>query len=82
MDAIVAVHPEAKGQSGRIISIGNIGGPLTVKTSKQSLVARSSTESELICLADGVSEVRQVQRILKFLDIHYISGQYVHEKYG
>ena len=49
--------------------MGKIGGPLTVRTSKQSLVARSSTESELICLADGVSEVLQAQRILEFLGI-------------
>jgi hypothetical protein len=32
----------------------------------QSLVVRSSTESELIRRADGVSEVLQVQRILDF----------------
>jgi hypothetical protein len=70
MDASFAVHPGAKGQSGRIISLGNIGGPLTVKTSKQTLVAKSSTESELICLADGVSEVLQLQRILKFLGLN------------
>jgi hypothetical protein len=67
VDASFAVHADAKGQSGRIIGLGNIGAPAIIKTGKQKLVARSSTEAELISLADSTAEVLMLKRIVEFL---------------
>eukprot|EP01033_Poteriospumella_lacustris_P011601 gene11601-8269_t len=61
------VHQDAKGHSGRVICVGREGTPVLVKSQKQRLVARSSTESELISLADCVSDVLWSQRLLEFL---------------
>ena len=55
VDSSYACHPDFKGQTGIVISLGS--GPIFVRSSKQKLVARSSTESELIGLADGSSQV-------------------------
>jgi len=53
-DASYGVHPDAKGHTGVVISLGK--GPVFVKSSKQKLVAKSSTEAELIALADCVTQ--------------------------
>ena len=55
VDASYATHADAKGHTGIVIALGN--GPVFVRSSKQKLVARSSTESELIGLADAVTQV-------------------------
>ena len=69
VDASFAVHHDAKGHSGRIIGLGNIGGPSLVKSNKHHLVSRSSTESELISLADSTADIIQMRRILEFIGI-------------
>lgn len=69
VDASYAVHKDAKGQSGRVVAIGNIGGPAIVKTTKQHLVALSSTEAELISLAESTTDVLMMKRILRFLGV-------------
>jgi hypothetical protein len=69
VDASFAVHPDAKGQSGRVIGLGTIGGPVVIKSVKQSLVSRSSTESELISLADSTADVLMLKRLLNFLRV-------------
>jgi len=45
-DSSFAVHHDYKGQTGTCISIGK--GMIYCKSSKQKLVAKSSTESELM----------------------------------
>jgi hypothetical protein len=60
---------DAKGHGGRIISLGRTGGPIYLKSQKQKLVARSSTEAELICLADAVVDVLWAIKIMRFLCI-------------
>ena len=57
IDASYALHQDAKGQSGIIISMGKSGPPVFCKSRKQKLVSRSSTESELIALNEGLPEV-------------------------
>lgn len=69
VDSSYAVHGDAKGQSGRIIGLGRIGGVSFVKSIKQKLVARSSTESELIGLADAVGDILWHRNVLKFLGV-------------
>jgi hypothetical protein len=67
VDSSYAVHSDAKGHSGRFVSLGMEGGPVYVKSIKQKLVSRSSTESELIGLTDAVSDVLWLRKILRFL---------------
>jgi hypothetical protein len=55
IDASYAVHHDAKGHSGIIITLGPHGIPIYVRAKKQKLTARSSTESELIALGDGTA---------------------------
>ena len=67
IDASYAIHPNAKGHTGVIISFENCGGVTFVKSSKQKLVARSSTESELIALHDGVAQIAWVRQLMSQL---------------
>jgi hypothetical protein len=55
VDASYATHSDAKGHTGIYVAIGN--GPIFVRSSKQKLVAKSSTEAELIALSDATSQV-------------------------
>ena len=55
VDASYATHADAKGHSGIFVAIG--GGPIFVRSSKQKLVAKSSTEAELIALSEATSQV-------------------------
>jgi hypothetical protein len=55
VDASFAVHPDMKGHTGATMSLGN--GSVYSTSSKQKLVARSSTESELIGVHDVMPQV-------------------------
>jgi len=68
-DASYAVHKDAKGHSGRILSLGQRGGPVYLKSKKQNLVTRSSTEAELISFADAASDTLWILKLLRFLGI-------------
>jgi hypothetical protein len=56
IDASYAVHNDCKGQkTGVAISVGK-GTVVYAKSSKKKLVAKSSTEAELIGVSDGLSQ--------------------------
>ncbi len=55
VDASYAVHNDFKSHTGGVITLG--GGPIHVKSSKQKLVSKSSTEAELIGLSDYTSQI-------------------------
>jgi hypothetical protein len=55
VDASHGVHSDYKGHTGGIITLG--AGPVNVKSSKQKLNSKSSTESELIALSDYTSQI-------------------------
>jgi hypothetical protein len=55
IDAAYGVHADGKSHSGLCIAIGS--GPVFVKSTKQKIVSKSSTEAELIALSDGCSQV-------------------------
>jgi hypothetical protein len=71
IDASYATHDDAKGHSGTIISVGAVPGSngniVYVKSRKQKLVARSSTEAELIALHDGLPQVVWTRNVLEEL---------------
>ena len=55
VDASFGVHCDGKSHTGGTISLG--GGPTFVKSAKQRLVSKSSTEAELIGLSDMLSNI-------------------------
>jgi hypothetical protein len=56
VDASFGVHPDGKGQTGVVITLGG-GANIYSESSKQKLVSKSSTETELIGLSDASSQV-------------------------
>jgi hypothetical protein len=67
IDASYALHNDAKGQTGIIITLGKNGPPVFCKSKKQKLVSRSSTESELIALNEGLPEVLWAKQFIEDL---------------
>jgi hypothetical protein len=63
IDASFAVHPEMRSHTGSIITLG--GGALHVKSAKQKLTAKSSTEAELIALSDALGQVIWTRNFLR-----------------
>lgn len=55
IDASYGVHADGKSHSGMVLTMGM--GPLLVKSNKQKIVTKSSTEAELIALSDLCSPV-------------------------
>jgi hypothetical protein len=53
VDASFSNHPDCKSTSGCVITLGS--GAVHCKSSKQSLVTKSSTEAELVAISDCVS---------------------------
>lgn len=61
-DASYGVHADFKSQTGLYITLG--GGPIYAGSSKQKLVSKSSTESELIALSDSSSHIIWAKQFL------------------
>ena len=55
VDASYAVYQDAKSVSGIVLMLGDA--VIYVKSSKQKIVTRSSTESELVAISDSLSQV-------------------------
>ena len=62
IDASHGSHPNFKGHTGGIISLGH--GAVHAKSSKQKLNSKSSTETELIGLSDYLSQVLWIRNFL------------------
>ena len=54
-------------QSGIYLTLGVSGFPVLWKSQKQKLVARSSTEAELIAVFDGLDHLLWMRRVVAFL---------------
>jgi len=67
IDASYGLHDDTKGQTGIIITLGPTGAPVFCKSRKQKLVSRSSTESELIALNDGLPEIIWAKQFMENL---------------
>jgi hypothetical protein len=63
IDASFANHRDGKSHTGEMLTLG--GGAVFSKSSKQKLVAKSSTEAELIGLSDGLSHVLWTKNFLQ-----------------
>jgi len=62
-DAAYGVHIDGKSQSGSNHTMGK--GSFLAKSKKQKIVAKSSTEGELISASDNVPDVVSIRRFLK-----------------
>jgi hypothetical protein len=68
VDASYAVHEDAKSHSGTVITAGlERGSPVFIRSRKQKLVSRSSTEAELISLHDSSPQVIWTRQLLEEL---------------
>ena len=63
VDAAYGVHSDGRSASGSVISLGDAG-PIHVKSSKQKIVTKSSTEAELVATSDSCNTPFQVRRFL------------------
>ena len=63
IDASYAIHPDMKGHTGGVLTMGN--GAIIAKSLKQKLNARSSTEAELIGTDDIISDVLWTSYFIK-----------------
>jgi hypothetical protein len=65
VDASYGITPGCKGQTGIVISLGS--GPIYVRSTKQKIVAKSSTEAELIGVSDAFGEILWIRDFLTHL---------------
>ncbi len=63
-DAGYAEHLDGRSHTGIYLTLGPNGGPILVKSKKQSLVTQSSTEAEMLALTDSVKRALPVARLL------------------
>ena len=68
VDASYACHPDFKGQTGMCLYIGD--SCVLAKSTKQKIVAKSSTESEVIAVADSASQAIYCKDFLEELGIN------------
>ena len=65
IDASFAVHPDMRSHTGCAITLG--AGALYVKSIRQKLASKSSTEAELIALSDALGQVIWTRNFLEAL---------------
>ena len=73
-DASFGNHPDARSHSGLSISLGL--GSLLSKSTKQKIVTKSSTESELVCASDSISIAYYLRDFLNDLGYHTVITLY------
>jgi hypothetical protein len=68
-DAAFNVHEDRKSQSGYVIFLNNDSSPILFKSKKQTSLAQSSTEAEIIALFEGVRHLMLLVNLLEELGI-------------
>ena len=63
VDAAYGVHTDGKSHTGSAIVIGD-GGPVFVKSAKQKIVTKSSTEAELVAASDSANQAFHTRRFI------------------
>lgn len=64
VDAAYNLHPDAKGHTGILLTLGLGDAPFCHRSKKQSTVARSSTESEYAAVDTAVLDIEFFRRLL------------------
>ncbi len=68
-DAAFNVHEDRKSQSGFVIFLNDESAPILFKSKKQSALAQSSTEAEIIALFEAVRHLMLIVNLLEELGI-------------
>jgi hypothetical protein len=63
VDAAYGVHVDCKSHTGIFITLGE--GPIFVKSTKQKINSKSSTEAELIALSDAIGDIIWTKELLE-----------------
>ena len=63
-DAAYGVHPDGFSHTGIFVTLGLNGGPILVKSKKQKMICRSSSEAELIAAADAVDRAKFLCKLM------------------
>jgi hypothetical protein len=66
-DSAFAVHNDRKSHTGKIITVGNKGFPIAIKSHKQKITTTSSTEAELVGLHDSLDLLMWCKEIMNFM---------------
>jgi hypothetical protein len=72
VDASYAVHPDMKGHTGGVLSMGK--GAVYSTSTRQKLVTRSSTESELVGIHDVLPDVLWTKHFLEAQGCHVVEN--------
>ena len=73
IDAAYGVHSDGRSHTGSCVVIGDVGA-VHCKSSKQSIVTKSSTEAELIALSDSANQglyIRNIEELREQHTSHY-----------
>ena len=62
-DAAYGIHEDGKSHTGACLTIGDRG-PVSVESTKQSIVAKSSTEAELVATSDSANMLLHLRNFL------------------
>jgi hypothetical protein len=71
IDAAYGVHSDGKSHSGCVITLGENGGTVDARSSKQSLVTLSSTEAEMVAVHDMVMRGLVIARYYDNWNVNY-----------
>jgi hypothetical protein len=63
VDASYAAHPDFKSHTGSVIKLGNA--TMHVKSSKQKLNTKSSTEAEVVGVSDSLSQAVWTRELMQ-----------------
>ncbi|KAA8492294.1 Transposon Ty1-NL2 Gag-Pol polyprotein [Porphyridium purpureum] len=67
IDASFSVQSEIKSHSGCVVSLGR--GTVYGKSSRQSLVSKSSTEAELVAISDCICQAFWIERLMRGIGV-------------
>jgi hypothetical protein len=79
VDASYNIHADGKSHTGILLTMGERGGPIFCKSSKQKLVAQSSTEAELIALHQSLQYVSWANNLLNELGFKPTMRAVIHQ---
>jgi len=74
VDSSHAIHSkDGKSHTGVYVTLGE--GPIFVRSAKQKLMTKSSTEAELVALSDALAMILWIREVL--IEINYVQKDYI-----
>jgi hypothetical protein len=79
VDASYSIHDDCKGHTGMVLTLGGVGTVIACRSTKQKLVARSSTESELIAVDDAMATILWYRQLMNEIGFHQKGPTKLHQ---